>query len=91
MSLQLFVASSLGLAGTISAGVAVWNERRMQRERHKDVSYARATLRLDGGWRRSELFTAEGLRYQALASRFGLTAAALWLAALLAWVLLGTR
>ncbi|HUL03805.1 MAG TPA: hypothetical protein VLV16_11310 [Gemmatimonadales bacterium] len=88
MKLQLLVASTLGLAGTISAAVAVWNERRMQRERQQGVSYTRVTFRLDGGWRRSDLFTPEGLRYQGLASRYGLTATVLWLGALLAWALL---
>jgi hypothetical protein len=88
MTLQLVTTSLLAVAGTILAGLAVWNERRMQRHRRPGVTYAAVTLRRDGGWRRSELFTAQGLEHQALASRFGLGATVLWALALLAWVLL---
>jgi hypothetical protein len=72
----------LSLAGTVSAIYAVVCERRMQRHRNPGVTYWDATLRRDGGWRRSDLFSPEGLRMQRLASRYGITAAALWLAAL---------
>jgi hypothetical protein len=85
---QFVTAALLAVAGTILAGLAVWNERRMQRHRQPGVSYAAVTLRRDGGWRRSDLFTARGLEYQALASRCGVGAAVLWALALLAWVLL---
>jgi hypothetical protein len=88
VSIQVLVSSLLAIAGTTSAGLAVWNERRMQRHRQPGISYAGVTLRRDGGWRRADLFTPEGLRYQSRASRFGLTAVALWVLALLAWVLL---
>ena len=91
MSAQLTTASLLAAAGTILAGLAVLNERRMQRHRQPGVTYALVTLRRDGGWRRSELFTARGLAYQALAARFGLGATVLWGLALLAWVLLAGR
>jgi hypothetical protein len=77
------MSSFFGVVGTASAGVAVWNERRMQRHRHPGISYAAVTWRRDGGWRRADLFTPEGLRYQARASRFGLTALGLWMLALL--------
>jgi hypothetical protein len=52
------------------------------------VTYAAVTFRRDGGWRRSELFTARGLEYQAHAARWGITAAVCWGVALLSWVLL---
>jgi len=60
----------------------------MQQHRQPGVTYAAATFRRDGGWRKSELFTARGLEYQAQAARFGMTAAALWVVALLSWALL---
>jgi hypothetical protein len=59
----------------------------MQRHRQPGITYAAATLRRDGGWRRSDLFTPEGLKYQAVAARLGLGAAVLWVGAVLAWVL----
>lgn len=61
----------------------------MQRHRQPGVSYAAVTLRRDGGWRRADLFTPEGLRHQARASRFGLAAAALWVLGLVALAALG--
>ena len=61
----------------------------MHRHRQPNVSYRAATLRKDGGWRRTDLFTAEGLGHQARAARFGFLATALWLVALAAWVVLG--
>jgi hypothetical protein len=60
----------------------------MQQHRQPGVTYAAATFRRDGGWRRSELFTARGLEYQAQAARFGVMATVLWGVALLSWVLL---
>ena len=88
MTTQAAVAGSLALAGALAAAAAVVSERRMQRHRQPGVSYRDATLRKDGGWRRGELFTAEGLRHQARASRFGVMAAALWLLAVAAWVVM---
>ena len=85
---QLLASSILGVAGTVCASLAVRNERRMQRHRQPGVSYAAVTLRRDGGWRRADLFTAQGLEYQTRASRFGLAGSVLWGLALLAWVLL---
>ena len=88
MNDQVFFTSTLTLAGFVAATLAVVNERRMQQHRQPGVTYAAVTLRRDGGWRRSELFTARGLEYQAQAARFGVAAAVLWGVALLSWVLL---
>ncbi|HEX9705674.1 MAG TPA: hypothetical protein VGA20_10535 [Gemmatimonadales bacterium] len=60
----------------------------MHRHRLPSITYLAATLRLDGGWRRTDLFTSEGLRHQARAARFGLLGVVLWVVALLAWVAL---
>jgi len=67
-------------------GAAIVNERRMHRHRQPGVTYSQATYRRDGGWRRTDLFTPEGLAYQRLASRYGVTGAGLWVLALIAWV-----
>ena len=72
----------------MAATLAVVNERQMQQHRQPGVTYAAVTFRRDGGWRRSELFTARGLEYQAQAARLGVVAAVLWAVALLSWVLL---
>ena len=89
MTAQLLVASCFGVAGLSSVGAAVWNERRMQRHRQPGVGYARVTLRRDGGWRRADLFTPDGLAHQARASRFALAGVVCWVLALAAWVVLG--
>lgn len=68
--------------------IAVLNERRMHRHRQPGVTYAQATFRRDGGWRRIDLFTEEGLRYQRQASRYGVAGAALWILALLVAMIL---
>jgi len=60
----------------------------MQQHRQPGVTYAAATFRRDGGWRKSELFTARGLEHQAQAARFGMMAAVFWGVALLSWALL---
>jgi len=67
--------------------VAVYNERRMHRHRQPGVTYAQATFRKDGAWRRADIFTPEGLRHQRLASGFGVPGALLWVAGLIAWSL----
>lgn len=82
------VAGGLGIAGVLFAGLAVFNERRMHRHRQPGVTYGAATLRRDGGWRRAELFTPEGLRYQARASGFAILAVGCWVLALAALALL---
>jgi hypothetical protein len=70
-----------------SMAVAVFNERRMHRHRQPGVTYAQATFRKDGGWRRSDLFTPTGLRYQQVASRFGVLGALLWILALIVGII----
>jgi hypothetical protein len=83
------VALKILIAGGIAAIVwAVVNERRMQRHRRPGVSYRQVTLRRDGAWRREDLFTPEGLRYQRQASRWGVMGAGvLVVAIILAWIL----
>jgi len=71
------------------AALAVRHERRMQRHRQPGVTYAAVTLRRDGGWRRGDLFTEEGLRHQARAAQLGMSAALAWALALVTWVVLG--
>jgi hypothetical protein len=68
-------------------GVAVFNERRMHRHRQPGVTYAQATYRRDGGWRRTDLFTPEGLGFQRRASTYGVLGAALWILALLTYII----
>jgi len=72
--------------GTMSVLVAIVFERLMHRNRQPGVTYAQATLRKDGGWRRAELFTDAGLRHQRRASTFGVLGALLWLLGIVAWV-----
>ena len=79
----------LAAAGTVSMAIAVYNERRMHRHRQPGVTYSQATYRRDGGYRRADLFTAEGLAYQHKASRYGVTGVAMWILALLTLVLTG--
>ena len=86
MSLPTVSAVLLG-AGTASMAVAIYNERRMHRYRQPGVTYAQATFRLDGGWRRADLFKPEGLRHQRFASGFGVPGALLWLAGLISLAL----
>ena len=91
MTLQLLVAGALCVAGVALLVSAAVYERRMQAHRQPGVTYRMATLRRDGGWRREDLFSAEGLAHQRQASRRGVTGALLLLAGLFAWVVLGTR
>lgn len=87
---MLRVALVLGfaVAGAAATLVAVLNERRMHRHRQPGVSYWSATWRRDGGWRRTDLFTTDGLRYQREAARWGWAGALLWVLALVALVIL---
>ena len=89
MTRQLLVAAVLAAAGVMALGVAVSYERRMQRHRQPGVSYRDVTFRRDGGWRQADLFSAAGLGLQRRASAWGVTGAALLVAALIAWVVLG--
>jgi len=58
----------------------------MHRHRQPGITYARATYRVDGGWRRADLFTPEGLAFQRKASRYGVMGAALWVLALIVYI-----
>jgi hypothetical protein len=80
------IALLLAGAGLVAIVIALVFERRMQRRRQPGVSYRDVTLRADGGWRRSDLFTSEGLALQRRAAAFGWLGATLWLCALAAWV-----
>lgn len=80
--MRQLVGLCLAIAGVVAAGVAVVHERRMQRHRHPGVGYREVTFRRDGGWRRADLFTPEGLAHQRRASRAGLVAVLCWLLAL---------
>ena len=91
VSIQLLVSATLAGLGVFTLGLAVACERAMQRHRQPGVSYRAVTLRKDGGWRRTDLFTDTGLRYQRRASSFGVIGAVLLLASLLAYVLLAGR
>ena len=83
------VVAALAVAGLASVVTAVVFERRMQRHRQPGVSYRDVTLRKDGGWRRADLFTPEGLALQRRAARYGWLGAGLWLLALAVWIALG--
>jgi hypothetical protein len=91
MTRQLLASSILALAALAFLAAAVVHERRMHAHRKPGVSYAQATFRRDGGWRRSDLFTEAGLHHQQRASLYGITGAALLMASILAWVILGAR
>jgi hypothetical protein len=71
--------------------VAIRNERRMHRHRQAGVTYRAATFRRDGGWRRTDLFTPEGLAFQRRAARFGVIGGTLWILSLVAWIALAGR
>lgn len=87
MPLIIWIAAALAMAGNVFVIVAVYNERRMQRHRQPGVSYAQATFRRDGGWRRADLFTPAGLAYQRRASRYGAAGLLLWILAAIAYIL----
>jgi hypothetical protein len=91
MTRQFAVAGTVAVLGLFCLGAAVMQERRMHRHRQPGVTYRQATFRRDGGWRRSELFTPEGLQCQRQASRWGVIGGVLLVAGLLAWIGLGAR
>ena len=91
MTPQLLASSVLALVAVAFFAAAVVHERRMHGHRRPGVSYRRATFRRDGGWRRGDLFTEDGLRHQQRASLYGITGAALLIASILAWMVLGGR
>lgn len=88
---QVLVAGALATAGVACLAMAVSHERRMHRHRQPGVTYAATTLRRDGGWRRTDLFTPAGLQLQRRASLRGVTGAVLLLASIVAWIVLGTH
>lgn len=90
-NIQLGVGVSLAALGIVLLASAIWNERQMQRHRRPGITYRDVTLRVDGAWRRSDLFTAAGLVCQRRASAFGVAGVVCLLAALLAWMLLAGR
>jgi hypothetical protein len=89
-SVQLLVSGAVALIGVILLIAAIVHERRMHAHRQPGITYAQATLRRDGGWRRRDLFTEAGLRHQRRASLYGIIGAALLVASLLVWIALGT-
>jgi hypothetical protein len=91
MTPQLLASGVLASLGVVFLGVAVVHERRMQAHRQPGVTYAQATFRRDGGWRRGDLFTEAGLHHQRRASSCGITGSALLVASILAWIALGAR
>lgn len=88
MTPRTVIALCIAAAGTLSVAAAVHHERRMHHHRRPGVGYAEATFRRDGGWRRPELFTEEGLVHQRLASRYGFGGIGLWILALATWIAL---
>jgi hypothetical protein len=91
LTIQLLVSLLLAVLGVACLVLAVVQERRMHRHRQPGVSYADATLRRDGGWRRSDLFTPAGLSHQRRASAYGVAGSVLLLASLVAWAVLRAR
>lgn len=77
----------LTVAGVIALAIAIVNERRMQDHRQPGVSYRDVTFRLDGGWKKTDLFTDAGLRFQQRAAKWGMIGAACLVAALVALAL----
>ena len=73
----------LSLAGVIALAIAVVNERRMQRHRQPGVSYWDVTLRRDGAWQRTDLFTDAGLVFQRRAAKWGMIGTATIIATLI--------
>lgn len=91
MTAQVLVSTTLALVGAGCVLVAIANERRMHRHRQPGVTYAQATFRRDGGWRRSDLFREPAFILQRRASTFGVAGMCCWIAGLLAWMLLRGR
>jgi hypothetical protein len=74
--------------GCVFVAFAIRAERLMHRHRVPGVSYADATFRRDGGWRRTDLFSPEGLAHQQRAAKYAFLGVACWVAALGAFLLL---
>ena len=88
-SLQEVVSGTVAFVGACFLVAAIVSERRMHAHRQPGVTYAQATFRKDGGWRRRDLFTDVGLRHQRRASLCGVIGGTLLVASLLAWIALG--
>jgi hypothetical protein len=91
MTLQVIASSLVALVGVGFLAAAITHERRMHAHRQPGVNYSQATFRRDGGWRRRDLFTDTGLFHQQRASLCGMTGAALLLASVFIWAMLGGR
>jgi hypothetical protein len=81
--------AALALVGVAYMSAAVVNERRMHQHRQPGVTYGAATFRRDGGWRRADLFTEQGLAFQRKAARNGAIGGAFWVVALISYVVFG--
>jgi hypothetical protein len=77
------LALVLGATGLVMIGVAIRHERQMQKHRQPGVSYRDVTLRLDGAWRRADMFTEQGLKHQRRASAWGFPGLALIIVAIM--------
>jgi hypothetical protein len=88
MTVQAVAAAIAAALGIGAAAVAIYHERQMQRHRQPGVTYGAVTWRRDGAWRRSDLFTPQGLAHQARAAKFGFLAVASWVLALILWIVL---
>ncbi|MDB4906687.1 MAG: hypothetical protein JWO05_1471 [Gemmatimonadetes bacterium] len=77
--------------GSLAIAYALVCERRMHRFRQPGVSYWQATMRLDGGWRRAELFTDEGLLHQRGASAWAVVGVTCWALAMVLWLVVMRR
>lgn len=81
----MLVVSALVTAGVVALTIAVVNERRMQQHRQPDVSYWKVTLRRDGAWRRTDLFTDDGLAFQGRAAKWGMIGVGCFVLAMILW------
>jgi len=77
------VALPAMIVAIVAFTVAIVHERRMQRHRQPGVGYAAVTFRRDGGWRRKDLFTDDGLALQARAAKWGMIGAVALVVALI--------
>lgn len=82
----MIVPIAIGFLGVAMVCMAIWHERQMQRHRRPGVTYRQVTLRSDGGWRRADLFTEQGLKHQRQASGWGFPGLALIVTALVLWL-----
>ena len=88
---KLLLGDALAAIGSLALTYALVCERRMHRFRQPGVSYWQATMRLDGGWRRNDLFTEEGLLHQRGASTWAVVGVTFWALAMVLWLLVMRR